>query len=431
MFQSDQEVIILDDEPPKPAARPPPASHLPCYVCRKAEANAQAAVCKQCGRSYHVKCLLSKGDLCGECAGLCGKCALVQGEAVKCPKCGLSYHGNCEPLVKELTPTQVCSQCISEVLTPETIEARYPSKSVQGQNYAVIKVKALPCTHLICVPETQVQATPLSREPAPAFQYEDVLKWKDCYGQRMGYVKFLARPYADNSWEYDWVITALKRDSLALEGWFCSEVIRYIAPPPPRPAIKTTVEKAQELLLAFGYDQNDGPSEVHRAYCQLRLGDFGVDLGELSQELPSLAASACQHFSNGAEMPYKGATLKVRELFFRNIEIMLLRAWLKQLQLLQKSAISTSETYKSSFSDFQAWSAKDDIALLQAVAAQGFGRWHSVLQSLSKTQDLGDLSRAVFGEATDPARLELFVEQRTRFLVYCLMEEEYLFCESR
>ena len=389
-------------------------------------------VCKQCGRFYHSKCLPAKGELCGECLGLCGKCALAQAEAVKCPKCGLSYHGNCELLLKELKYAQICSQCIAEaLLSSDSIEARYASKSISGQNHAVLKLKSLSFLHLVCVPETQVQNIPVSRESPPLFRYEDVLKWKDCYGQKMGFVKFEARTYAEASWEYDWVISAIKADALALEEWFSPGVIRYIPPPPPRPPVKTTVEKAQELILAFGYDQNESQNEVCKAYCKLRLGDLGVDIGELSYELAIITANACQYFSNGPEMTYKGAVLKIRELFFRNIEIMLLRAWLKQLQLLQKTAVSTSETYKSSFADFKTWSSSHDIALLKAVASEGFGRWQSVLQVMGNGGE-ADLHRAVFGDsAVDSAKMELFVEQRTRFLIYCLMEEEYLFCETR
>lgn len=335
--------------------------------------------------------------------------------------------------MKELHPFHVCSICIQEAFSPQdSVEFRYNNKEINGQLYAVLKLKSLSYIHLAYIPVSQVRSIPISSEPLPEFTFESVLKWKDFYGRKMGLVKFAKRPYSDCSWEFEPVINALKPDLLSLEDWFSSDKIPYIPPPPPKSSLKTTIEKAQELILSFGYDQNDTQMDLKRSYCRLKLGDFGVDFEELSKELPQITALAYQQFNNGPEVTYKGAVLKIRELFFRNIEIMLMKTWLNDMKSGKKSMVSGSETYKTSFSDFKMWSFSQDFALLKAVFNYGFGNWREISQNLSENQDTNAIYREIYGDETvDLAKLELFMEQRTRFLVYCLMEDEYLFCESR
>ncbi len=154
-------------------------------------------------------------------------------------------------------------------------------------------------------------------------------------------------------------------------------------------------------------------------------------------ELPNVLTQACINFAGGTETVYKGAALKVKEIFFRNIEILLIKTCVKDVAAGKKAAASGSETYKSSFPDFKGWDSGNDLLLLRSVSNYGFGRWREVLIGLIPGRDPYDVYKLVYEEdasldgAAIYARMEQFVEQRTRFLVYCLMEDEYLTCEGR
>lgn len=143
------------------------------------------------------------------------------------------------------------------------------------------------------------------------------------------------------------------------------------------------------------------------------------------------------NFNSGTEVLYKGAVLRVKEIFFRNIEVLLIKTCIKDMAAGRKTAVSASETYRSSFGDFKGWDSTHDLCLLRSTSNFGFGRWREVLIGLLPGKDPHDVFRLVYAEdlALDTAslysRMEQFVEQRTRFLVYCLMEDEYLTCEGR
>ena len=160
-----------------------------------------------------------------------------------------------------------------------------------------------------------------------------------------------------------------------------------------------------------------------------------MEYSALIQELPCVLSQACIHFNSGPEVQYKGANIRVKDVFFRNIELLLIRNCVRDLAAGKKTAVSTSETYKASFADFKAWQAGQDLLLVKAVHGQGFGGWKEVLAALG--QDTVETYKQVYGDdgTTDVAamgnKLEGFVEQRARFLIYCLMEDEYLYCESR
>lgn len=161
----------------------------------------------------------------------------------------------------------------------------------------------------------------------------------------------------------------------------------------------------------------------------MKLVDLGIDFQKLQAELPNLLTLACLHFDNG-ETPYQGVVLKVKDMFFRNLEMLLIKTCVQTAD--KKTAVSMSATYQSSFSEFPGWSSEHDIMLLKAVSTCGFGRWREVLSGLLPGRDTYDLYKLVCREeasldaVVNSARMEQFAEQRTRFLVYCLMEDEYL-----
>lgn len=167
------------------------------------------------------------------------------------------------------------------------------------------------------------------------------------------------------------------------------------------------------------------------------MADLNIDFNSLVSELPNVLTQACIHFTSGTETPYKGAVLKVKEIFFRNIEILLIKTCMKDVAAGKKAVLSRSETYKSSFPDFKGWEPAHDLLLLRSVSNNGFGRWREVLIGLIPGKDPYDIYKLVHVEdaslesAAIYARMEQFAEQRTRFLVYCLMEDEYLTCEGR
>jgi len=167
------------------------------------------------------------------------------------------------------------------------------------------------------------------------------------------------------------------------------------------------------------------------------LAELNIDFNSLVAELPNVLTQACIHFTAGTETLYKGAVLKVKEIFFRNIEILLIRTCVKDVAAGKKAVPSGSETYKSSFPDFKGWETAHDLLLLRSVSNNGFGRWREVLIGLIPGKDAHDVYKLVHLEdasldhAAIYAKMEQFVEQRTRFLVYCLMEDEYLTCEGR
>ena len=258
----------------------------------------------------------------------------------------------------------------------------------------------------------------------------------------MGLVKFMGRPDSESVWEYEFVVKQAKPDQYRTEEWVCNDFLLNVRPPTIVPP-KTIVEKAQDLILAFGFDPEQPTSEILKAYfplsyTYLRFGEADIDFKSLLEELPSVLTQACMNFNTGLEVSYKGATVKVKEVFFRNIEVLLIRNCLKDVGSGRKCTVSSSDTYKSSFPDFKSWNTSNDLLLLKSVLTFGFGRWQDVLNGLAPPgQDLYEIYKQIFGEDTNLeagallSKLEAFVEQRTRFLVYCLMEDEYLSCESR
>ena len=159
------------------------------------------------------------------------------------------------------------------------------------------------------------------------------------------------------------------------------------------------------------------------------MADLGIDFQKLQAELANLLTLACLHCNSG-EISYQGVTLKVKDMFFRNFEMLLIKTCVQTAG--KKAAMSLSATYQSSFADFPGWSSEHDLKLLTAVSTCGFGRWREVLGGLLPGQDTYDLYKLVCAEeasldaAENFAWMERFAEMRTRFLVYCLMEDEYL-----
>ena len=79
----------------------------------------------------------------------------------------------------------------------------------------------------------------------------------------MGLVTFADRPETEATWEYEFVIKTLKTDLYVFEEWLCLDV------PPgakaPQASQKYLVEKAQDLILAFGFDPEDTTGAVRTA----------------------------------------------------------------------------------------------------------------------------------------------------------------------
>ena len=148
-------------------------------------------------------------------------------------------------------------------------------------------------------------------------------------------------------------------------------------------------------------------------------------------ELPNILMFACLHFNSGQAILYKGVALRVTDIFFRNVEILLIKNCVKEVTEGKKSAVSVSMTYRNSFADFPAWESGHDLLLLRSVSTHGFGKWRNVLDGLIPGRDIYDIYRMVnaaeasLDVAVNSERMERFAEQRTRFLVYCLMEDEY------
>lgn len=262
------EVIVIDDEDAPPSGAKPSDAQA-CYLCRKAS---PLTVCCRCVRPFHSACLPASASkavpqLCPDCQGFCGKCSRINtGEKLRCPKCALAFHPGCEPLLNELRTHQICSFCLSEVQNNlrENVEIRYEPRDLYGQRYARVKVKGLSHLHLVYIPENLVQGIPVSELAPPSLQFESVLRWKDVGTKRMGLVKFANKPESESAWEYEFVIKSLKPDQYAIEEWTCQDPLPGLRPPPQIPA-KTIVEKAQELILAFGFDPEDSSAGIRRA----------------------------------------------------------------------------------------------------------------------------------------------------------------------
>ena len=168
--------------------------------------------------------------------------------------------------MNELRASQICSMCVEEVKenVKEHVEKRYPPKDLYGQRYAVVKLKDLSYLHLVCLPESAVQGIPVCDEAPPALHYESVLRWKDVGSMKMGLVKFANKPEVESWWEYEFVITGLKPDPYSVEEWLCPDTLPGLRPPSQVP-LKTLVEKAQELILTFGFDPEDSTAGIRHA----------------------------------------------------------------------------------------------------------------------------------------------------------------------
>ena len=266
--QPAMEVIVIDDE--DGPGVPKPSDAQTCYLCRKSAG--ALTLCSRCLRPFHSACLPPSASktapqLCSDCQGFCGKCSrLNTSEKLRCPRCALAFHPGCEPLLNELRTHQICSICLSEVQTNvrEHVEARYEPRDLYGQRYARVKVKDMSYLHIIYLPENMVQGIPISEQGPPVLQFECVLRWKDVGSLRMGLVKFANKPESESAWEYEFVIKGLKPDQYAVEEWTCHDQLPGLRPP-PQISPKMVIEKAQELILAFGFDPEDSSAGIRRA----------------------------------------------------------------------------------------------------------------------------------------------------------------------
>lgn len=134
----------------------------------------------------------------------------------------------------------ICSLCLDEVQgnVKDIVETRYES-TLYSQRYSVVKLKDLSPLHLVYMPENLVQDLPISGQPPPLPQFEAVLDWKTVSTRNMGLVKFSNLP--QTYWEHEFVIKALSaaQDTTIL------------------------IEKAQELILAFGYTPDSIADLLH------------------------------------------------------------------------------------------------------------------------------------------------------------------------
>lgn len=227
------EIIVIDDDvPPSPAK--------PIETCPTTSPS--LTLCYRCHRTMPPICLVFRSTLplCADCQGLCSVCRrVIDSELLRCPRCARAYHETCE---SRFRIRQICSLCLDEVRSnvKETVETRYESTTLYGQPYAVVKLRDLSLIHLVYMPESLVQDLLVSGQPPPPPQFEAVLSWTTG-PQRMGLVKFAN--LSKTHWEHEFVIKALTATH----------------------DTKVLIEKAQELILAFGYTPEDSFADLLHA----------------------------------------------------------------------------------------------------------------------------------------------------------------------
>ena len=248
-FPPNMEVIVIDDEEPLPSYSI--AREVQSSTSRKADKEIEQSQCASCLRMMHAACLTFRTTppLCADCQGLCSMCKLgISSEPLRCPRCARAYHENCE---RQLYTRQICSVCLGEVQSnvKDTVETRFESQPFYGQRYAIVKLKNLSLLHLVSIPESLVQDMPVIGQPPPSPKFEAVLRWKNVGTLRMGLVTFVNQ--SESTWEYEFVIKAM-----SLPAYSRSLV---------SPSTNVIVEKAQELILAFGFNPEDSVASVQHA----------------------------------------------------------------------------------------------------------------------------------------------------------------------
>lgn len=243
------EVIVIDDEEAPPSYSI--SREAQNSTSRKADREIEQSQCASCLRMMPAACLTFRTTppLCADCQGLCSMCRLgISSEPLRCPRCARAYHENCEG---QLYIRQICSMCLGEVQSnvKDTVESRFESQTLYGQRYAVVKLKDLSLLHLVSIPENLVQDMPVSGQPPPSPQFEAVLYWKNVGTLRMGLVTFVNQ--SESTWEYDFVIKALSSPADSKNT--------------VSPSTNIIVEKAQELILAFGFNPEDSIATVQHA----------------------------------------------------------------------------------------------------------------------------------------------------------------------
>lgn len=243
------EVIVIDDEEVLPGysiAREGQSS-----TSRKEDKEIKQSQCASCLRMIPAACLTftAAPSLCADCQGLCSMCKLeISSEPLRCPRCARAYHENCE---RQLFTRQICSICLGEVQSnvKDTVETRFESQTLYGQRYAVVKLKNLSLLHLVSIPESLVQDMPVIGQRPPSPKFETVLCWKNVGTLRMGLVTFANQ--SESAWEYEFVIKAMSSPA-------CNRNL-------VSPSTNVIVEKAQELILAFGFNPDESVESVQHA----------------------------------------------------------------------------------------------------------------------------------------------------------------------